>query len=66
MIVTANFCADDILKLFELKREGFFTKRTNRGTGLSNLDLMVSKEENAMLETKIENGVFSHILSIGG
>ncbi|EAD7632606.1 GHKL domain-containing protein [Listeria monocytogenes] len=66
VIVTANSCVADIPKLFELKREGFSTKGTNRGTGLSNLDLMVSKENNAMLETKIENGVFSQVLSIGG
>lgn len=65
MIVTANSCTEDIPKLFEVKHEGFSTKGENRGMGLSNLDRMIAKEKRAMLETKIEQGIFSQILSIG-
>lgn len=65
VIVIINSCSTDIPKLFELKKEGFSTKGEGRGTGLSNLERMVSSEDNVMLATKIENGLFTQILSVG-
>ena len=65
VIVIINSCSTDIPKLFELKKEGFSTKGEGRGTGLSNLERMVSSTDNLMLDTKIEKGLFTQMLSIG-
>lgn len=65
-IIVANSCHKDIPKLFLLKKEGFSTKGENRGLGLGNLDQLLSKAKNIILETKIERDVFTQILTING
>nr|WP_276563262.1 GHKL domain-containing protein [Lysinibacillus xylanilyticus] len=63
-IIVANSCKQDIPKLFLLKRDGFSTKGENRGLGLGNLDQLLNKSKNIILETKIEKSVFTQILTI--
>ncbi|WP_375180405.1 sensor histidine kinase [Enterococcus rotai] len=64
VIVVVNSCSKELPKLFELKKEGFSTKGENRGMGLSNLEQMVASTGNMMLDTKIDHGVFTQMLSI--
>ncbi|WP_348921280.1 sensor histidine kinase [Enterococcus rotai] len=64
VIVVVNSCSEEIPKLFELKKEGVSTKGENRGIGLSNLERMIASTGNVMLDTKIDNGVFTQMLSI--
>jgi len=63
-IIVANSCKQDIPKLFLLKRDGFSTKGENRGLGLGNLDQLLNKSKNIILETKIEKSVFTQVLTI--
>ena len=65
VIVIVNSCSPDVPKLFELKKEGFSTKGAGRGIGLGNLERLVANKDNVTLDTKIEKGLFTQILSIG-
>lgn len=64
-LVVVNSCEENIPKLFQLKQEGFSTKGAGRGMGLSNLESLVAAGSNVLLETKINQGLFSQILSVG-
>lgn len=64
-IIVVNSCSKDTPPLFQLKQEGYSTKGKNRGLGLSNLDLIVTKEKYLTLDTKISDEFFTQILLIG-
>ena len=64
VIVVVNSCSKETPKLFELKKEGFSTKGEDRGMGLSNLERMVASTENVMLDTKIDKGMFTQMLTV--
>lgn len=66
IIVVANTYEDSLSPLYLLKRSGYSTKGKNRGLGLSNLDEMFLKINNVILDTRVENGIFTQILEIGG
>ncbi|QQK08325.1 sensor histidine kinase [Miniphocaeibacter halophilus] len=64
IIIVENNSRKNIQKLFELKKEGFSTKGSNRGLGLSILDEILSKYKNITHEIQIENNKFLHKLEI--
>lgn len=64
-IIVENSCSKELPKLFLLKKEGFSTKGKNRGMGLSNLERLIAGSKDIILDTKIENGTFFQILTIG-
>lgn len=63
-IIVENTCSPDLPKLHVLKKEGFSTKGSNRGIGLSNLQDLINATPNSSLVTKIENNRFSQELTI--
>ena len=64
IIIVENTCREDILKLHELKREGFSTKGEKRGLGLSNLEEILSKYRNITHEIQVDNGKFLQKIEI--
>ncbi|HBR81480.1 MAG TPA: accessory regulator AgrC, partial [Enterococcus sp.] len=47
-----------------LKKKSYSSKGKERGIGLSNLDELVQLNKNVYLDTKIEEGQFTQILTI--
>ena len=65
-IVVQNTCRpDDMPKLHQMWQQGFSTKGSGRGLGLSTLSELVDKHSNLMLETTIVDGSFVQKLKIG-
>lgn len=58
VIVIQNSCRDNI-PLFKINEKGFSTKGENRGLGLYNAKKIVDKYENCLVNTNIENNVFT-------
>ena len=58
VIVIQNSCRDNI-PLFKINEKGFSTKGENRGLGLYNAKKIVDKYENCIVNTNIENNVFT-------
>ncbi|MFV0560261.1 MAG: GHKL domain-containing protein [Enterococcus sp.] len=65
-IIVENSSESSLPPLHQLKITGFSTKGENRGIGLSNLDLLISKSSNCTLETRITENVFTQIIHIYG
>ena len=64
VIVVENKCRPKTQHPTQLKREGFSTKGNDRGLGLSNLDEIVSKSEYMLLETTVDNEIFTQKIII--
>ena len=58
VIVIQNSCRDNI-PLFKINEKGFSTKGENRGLGLYNAKKIVDKYENCLVNTNIENNIFT-------
>lgn len=58
VIVIQNSCRDNI-PLFKINEKGFSTKGENRGLGLYNAKKIVDKYENFLVNTNIENNIFT-------
>ncbi len=63
-LVVANPFSTNLPPLHELKKSGFTTKNQHRGLGLSNLENLVAKYPGVLLETSMEKGIFTQILSL--
>ena len=64
VVVIENRCRSDTQHPIHLKQEGFSTKGSNRGLGLSNLAEIVSKSNYLLLETTVNNKFFTQKLTI--
>ena len=58
VIVIQNSCRDNI-PLFKINEKGFSTKGENRGLGLYNAKKIIDKYENCLVNTNIENNIFT-------
>lgn len=64
-IAVANNCRDTVANLHVLKEVGYTTKGDGRGLGLSNLAEITEQEVAVFLETTINQGQFTQIITIG-
>lgn len=64
LIVIMNKAPEDLPKLHTLFKEGFSTKGSNRGLGLSTLKEITDSTDNVLLDTKIDNQYFIQKLEI--
>lgn len=64
LIAVVNTLKGEVPKLFQVYQDGFSTKGSNRGIGLTNLKEITSKLENVTLETKMEGRLFFQQLEI--
>ncbi|MGX7025952.1 GHKL domain-containing protein [Vagococcus hydrophili] len=58
LFIIKNPIKKDILPLHQLEIQGYSTKGTNRGLGLSNLNELSNREKQLMLETEITSTAF--------
>ena len=64
-IIIRNSCRTTHMpQIYEMKQEGFSTKGTNRGLGLSNLEQLLSAFGHVSLDTQCANGQFTQIIEI--
>lgn len=64
LIVIQNTVREDLPPLYQLKQTGFSTKGNNRGLGLSNVDDLLKRNPQLLLESTIETGKFIQKLTI--
>ncbi|WP_164908516.1 sensor histidine kinase [Halobacillus litoralis] len=64
MIVVLNTIGGEVPTLYKIYEQGYSTKGSNRGLGLSNLKEITSKTENVTLETKVEGRIFFQEIEI--
>lgn len=64
IIVVENTVRDGIEPYHILKEKSFSTKGEHRGLGLSSIEELVDKEENLLLETTIQNGRFTQVITV--
>lgn len=64
IILIINSCPENSPPIYKMFQEGFSTKGTNRGLGLSNLKEILSNYKNIFFETSIENGEFIQNLQV--
>ncbi len=62
--IISNSCRENIEPIYKLNSKGFSTKGKNRGLGLAIVDELIEKNNNIVLDTIIENKVFTQILTI--
>ena len=62
--IVQNPCRADTPALHKLKQSGFSTKGKGRGLGLSILSDLVSENSNIMLETSVDDNLFTQKISI--
>lgn len=58
VIIIQNSCIDNI-PLFKINEKGFSTKGTNRGLGLYNAKKILDSYQNCLVNTNIENNIFT-------
>ncbi len=64
IFIIQNTVRENVEPLHLLKKEGFSTKGTNRGLGLSNIEELILLEQRLLLETTITNEVFIQKITI--
>lgn len=62
LIVIQNSCKNRKLKSEDLFELGFSTKGKNRGYGLNNVQEILAKYDNVILETEMDNGLFKQVI----
>lgn len=60
----SNSCRKNIEPIYKLNSKGFSTKGKNRGLGLAIVNELIEEYENIVLDTIIENRVFTQILTV--
>ena len=64
IIIIMNSYDKEISSISRLFKEGYSTKGSNRGLGLSNLREMINNNKNVLLNTSIENNRFIQVINI--
>lgn len=64
IIISNSFRGDD-LPLYQLKRQGFSTKKNHSGIGLSNAQELINAYDNILLETTKQGCFFTQYMEIG-
>ena len=62
LIVIQNSCKNRKVKSEDLFELGFSTKGKNRGYGLNNVQEILAKYDDVILETEIDNGLFKQVI----
>lgn len=62
--IISNSCRENIEPIYKLNSKGFSTKGKNRGLGLTIVNELIEEYENIVLDTIIENRVFTQILTV--
>jgi Predicted signal transduction protein with a C-terminal ATPase domain len=65
-IVISNAYNDKGLSIKQMREKGISTKGSNRGLGLHNVEEILAKSDNLLLETKISKEKFIQILTVLG
>jgi len=63
--IVRNTCREDIPPLRQLEQDGYSSKGSGRGLGLSNLAELVNSHPNIAMLTSVKNGNFTKELTIG-
>lgn len=64
MIIIENTCADHLPNIYTMFQEGYSTKGTDRGLGLSNMKSILDHYDHCRLDTKIEEGMFTQVIHV--
>lgn len=59
VIVVKNSTRENLLPLHTLSAKGYSSKGSNRGLGLSNLEMLVESSEDIFIDTEVANNTFS-------
>ena len=65
-VIVANSCRENIEPIYILNSKGFSTKGNNRGLGLAILEELVEDNSNLILDTILQKGTFTQILTVEG
>lgn len=64
VLVVSNTCdTTSLAPIYQLRQRNFSTKGINRGLGLANLDELVDKNKDLILDTHINEGRFTQVLT---
>ncbi|MEL4024858.1 sensor histidine kinase [Lysinibacillus endophyticus] len=64
LIIIENTISDNSIMINQIFDEGYSTKGKNRGTGLSTVKSILKNYPNVMLNTDVNNGVFTQIIEV--
>ena len=64
LIIIENTISDHPILVNQIFNEGYSTKGKNRGTGLSTVKSILKNYPNVMLNTQVNNGVFTQIIEV--
>lgn len=64
IIIIENSYNADSVNIEQIFKEGFSTKGDNRGKGLSTVKKIINKYPNIVINTNVENGLFSQVLEV--
>ena len=62
--IVANSCRENIEPIYILNSKGFSTKGNNRGLGLAIVEELIEDNSNLILDTIVEKGTFTQILTV--
>ena len=62
IIIIENTIIDESLNIERIFEEGFSTKGSNRGKGLSTVKSIINSYQNVTLNTNIANGLFTLVI----
>lgn len=64
--IVANSCRENIEPIYILNSKGFSTKGNDRGLGLAIVEELIEDHSNLILDTIVEKGTFTQILTVEG